>query len=111
MATTNAPARPLLPALPGFRVDLDGRRPLAHVGPNWFATVMGTGIVANAAATLPVDVPGLLVAVRGIWVLDVVLLVSSPRPRPPTGGPTPRRPGDTWPTRRCGTSTARPRWR
>ncbi|SDS82193.1 C4-dicarboxylate transporter/malic acid transport protein [Nocardioides scoriae] len=75
MATTNAPARPLLPALPGFRVDLDGRRPLAHVGPNWFATVMGTGIVANAAATLPVDVPGLLVAVRGIWVLDVVLLV------------------------------------
>lgn len=50
-------------------------RSLAGFGPNWFATVMGTGIVANAAATLPVDVPGLLVAARTIWVLDVVLLL------------------------------------
>ncbi|GAB3663061.1 TDT family transporter [Nocardioides korecus] len=52
-----------------------GHDRVAHVGPNWFATVMGTGIVANAAATLPVHVPGLLDAARAVWVLDVVLLV------------------------------------
>ena len=45
------------------------------LGPNWFATVMGTGIVANAAATLPVEVPGLLDVARGVWVLDCLLLV------------------------------------
>jgi C4-dicarboxylate transporter/malic acid transport protein len=36
---------------------------------------MGTGIVANAAATLPFHVPGLLAAAAGIWVLDALLLV------------------------------------
>ncbi len=51
------------------------RRSLESFGPNWFATVMGTGIVANAAATLPVQVPGLLVAARGVWALDAVLLL------------------------------------
>ncbi|MCW2759551.1 MAG: C4-dicarboxylate transporter/malic acid transport protein [Nocardioidaceae bacterium] len=44
-------------------------------GPNWFAAVMGTGIVANAAATLPVHVPGLLVVARLVWVAAAVLLV------------------------------------
>ena len=29
------------------------------LGPNWYATVMGTGIVAVAAALLPVRVTGL----------------------------------------------------
>ena len=48
---------------------------VAHVGPNWFSAVMGTGIVANAAATLPVHVPGLLVAARAVWVLDALLLL------------------------------------
>jgi hypothetical protein len=33
-----------------------------HLGPNWFTTVMGTGIVAVAAVTLPLQVPGLHVA-------------------------------------------------
>jgi len=36
---------------------------------------MGTGILANAAATLPVDVPALLGAARVVWLLDVMLLV------------------------------------
>lgn len=58
----------------GFLVALDGQSPFAFIGPNWFAAVMGTGIVANAAATLPVSVPGLRVAARGVWMLDVVLL-------------------------------------
>ena len=29
-----------------------------HLGPNWFAAVMGTGIIANAAVTLPVQIAG-----------------------------------------------------
>ncbi|PRC49893.1 C4-dicarboxylate ABC transporter, partial [Mycobacterium sp. ITM-2017-0098] len=32
---------------------------LGYLGPNWFASVMGTGIVATAGASLPVHVPGL----------------------------------------------------
>lgn len=54
---------------------LDGRPALGHIGPNWFASVMGTGIVANAAATLPVQVPGLLGFARAVWVLAALLLV------------------------------------
>ena len=37
---------------------------LQHFGPNWFASVMGTGIVATAGVTLPVHVPGLHVFSR-----------------------------------------------
>jgi C4-dicarboxylate transporter/malic acid transport protein len=48
---------------------------LAHFGPNWFAAVMGTGIVANAAALLPVHVRGLASAALAIWVLAAALLV------------------------------------
>ncbi len=48
---------------------------LGHLGPNWFASVMGTGIVATAAATLPVHVPGLQVFARVVWVLAALLLV------------------------------------
>lgn len=50
-------------------------RSLRSFGPNWFAAVMGTGIVANAAATLPGTAPGLLVLARGVWVLDAALLL------------------------------------
>jgi len=49
---------------------------LRHVGPNWFASVMGTGIVANAAATLPLHLPGLLGGAEVIWVTDVVLCLA-----------------------------------
>ncbi|MGV0851818.1 TDT family transporter [Mycolicibacterium phlei] len=48
---------------------------LAHLGPNWFASVMGTGIVATAGATLPLRVPGLTVFSRVVWVIAAVLLV------------------------------------
>ncbi|WP_327328240.1 TDT family transporter [Streptomyces sp. NBC_01210] len=50
--------------LPSFR----------HFGPNWYATVMGTAIVANAGVALPVDVPGLRTACAAVWVLSAVLL-------------------------------------
>jgi C4-dicarboxylate transporter/malic acid transport protein len=45
------------------------------VAPNWFAAVMGTGIVAIAAATLPLRVPGLRVFAQAVWVLAAALLV------------------------------------
>ena len=48
---------------------------LGSIGPNWFASVMGTGIVANAGATLPVQFPGLRAFVELVWVFATVLLV------------------------------------
>lgn len=68
-----ASRRPMRPG--AFLSGLDGQPVLGFVGPNWFASVMGTGIVANAAVTLPVRLPGLLGFARAVWVLDVVLLV------------------------------------
>ncbi|MFD6161819.1 TDT family transporter [Nocardia sp. NPDC060256] len=53
------------------------RRPgsLRQLGPNWFAAVMGTGIVATAAATLPLQFPGLRGAATVVWALAAALLV------------------------------------
>lgn len=48
---------------------------ISNVTPNWFASVMGTGIVANAAAVLPVQFPGLRVAALAVWLLAATLLV------------------------------------
>jgi tellurite resistance protein TehA-like permease len=45
------------------------------IGPNWFAVVMGTGIVANASAQLPAGVPGLHTAALAVWALAAALLV------------------------------------
>ncbi|MEC3914636.1 TDT family transporter [Nocardia sp. CDC160] len=49
--------------------------PIRHLAPNWFAVVMGTGIVANAAATLPLQFPGLRGAATGVWALAALILV------------------------------------
>ena len=60
----------------GFLAALDDRRlALAAVGPNWFASVMGTSIVATAAAGLPVRVPGLRPFAVVVWVLAGLLLI------------------------------------
>ncbi|WP_435792266.1 TDT family transporter [Actinacidiphila glaucinigra] len=59
--------RPRLPATTGTR------RP--HLGPSWFAAVMGTGIVANAAATLPRSSPWLRGAATVVWAGAALLLV------------------------------------
>ncbi|WP_396909479.1 TDT family transporter [Mycolicibacterium sp.] len=48
---------------------------LRHITPNWFASVMGTGIVATAAATLPLHLPGLHGFATAIWVLAGAVLV------------------------------------
>lgn len=48
---------------------------LGRIGPNWFASVMGTGIVANAGATLPIQFPGLQPFARGVWVFAALWLL------------------------------------
>ncbi|WP_432839730.1 TDT family transporter [Dactylosporangium sp. CA-092794] len=54
-----------------------GRRDaFAYLGPNWFTTVMGTGIVANAAVSLPAHWPGLRAVATLVWALAAVLLVA-----------------------------------
>ncbi|BDB45189.1 MULTISPECIES: TDT family transporter [Mycobacterium] len=65
-----APASPGDAPAPTTRVEV-----LGNVGPNWFASVMGTGIVAIAGATLPVHVPGLRGFTHGVWMLAATLLV------------------------------------
>ncbi|WP_083292265.1 TDT family transporter [Arthrobacter sp. SW1] len=47
----------------------------ANLGPNWFATIMGTGIIATAGATLPVQFPALHAVATLFWGGASVLLV------------------------------------
>lgn len=46
------------------------------LGPNWFASVMGTGVIAVASATLPVDWPFLIVIGTVAWILASLLLIA-----------------------------------
>src|SRR5205085_8745720 len=76
------PARTVAPAHPGPRRRgplRDLERPsdvFARLGRNWFASVMGTGIVATAAADLPVQWPGLRGFAAAIWVLSALWLIT-----------------------------------
>ncbi|AMY20236.1 MULTISPECIES: TDT family transporter [Nocardiaceae] len=47
-----------------------------HITPNWFASVMGTGIVANAAVTLPIHIPGLHTFAIAVWIAASTALVT-----------------------------------
>lgn len=47
-----------------------------HLGPNWYAAVMGTAAVATAGAGLPVHAPGLRTACTAVWALSLVLLLA-----------------------------------
>lgn len=67
-APTGAPRR-------FFRELESPRMIVSNITPNWFASVMGTGIVATAAATLPVQVPGLRLFAEIVWVIAALLLV------------------------------------
>jgi C4-dicarboxylate transporter/malic acid transport protein len=61
----------------GFLRDLDRRgQVFENIGPNWYATIMGTGIVANAGAQLPVHVRELHPAVLGVWLLAAFCLIT-----------------------------------
>ncbi|WP_436776267.1 TDT family transporter [Yinghuangia sp. YIM S09857] len=70
MSTTALTRRRILPEL---------ERPadaFRGIGPNWFAAVMGTGIVANAAATLPGHVTGLHTLAFAVWLLASAMLAA-----------------------------------
>lgn len=68
LAPAPAPAAPPAPVPPSASTaSRGGVAALAHVTPNWFASVMGTGIVANAAATLPVTSPWLRPLSVAVW--------------------------------------------
>lgn len=45
-------------------------------GPNWYAAVMGTGILAVALTDLPFDLPGASYAATAAWLLALALLVA-----------------------------------
>lgn len=47
----------------------------SNLTPNWFASVMGTGVIATAAATLPLQFPGLHTAAILVWALASLLLI------------------------------------
>jgi len=47
-----------------------------HLGPNWYATVMGTSITGSAGAGLPVEVPGLRAVCVAIWALSALMLAA-----------------------------------
>ncbi|MFI0987432.1 TDT family transporter [Streptomyces exfoliatus] len=71
---------PLLPALrattPGARPTASPARSVRHLGPNWYASVMGTAVVANAGAGLPLDVPGLRTLCAAVWALSLAMLIA-----------------------------------
>ncbi len=69
MATLTV-ARPSAGHRPSSRRRLD----LAGLGPNWYAAVMGTAIVANGAAALPVRLPGLIAFGELVWALSAAVL-------------------------------------
>ncbi|MER5443834.1 TDT family transporter [Streptomyces sp. NPDC002790] len=51
------------------------RAAVRQLGPNWYASVMGTAIIANAGATLPVHLAGLRTGLTVVWALSFVLLL------------------------------------
>ncbi|MFF2851411.1 TDT family transporter [Streptomyces sp. NPDC058001] len=52
------------------------RTGVRYLGPNWYASVMGTAIVATAGAGLPVSVPGLRTVLTGVWALSLLMLLA-----------------------------------
>ncbi|MFD0359273.1 TDT family transporter [Streptomyces sp. NPDC127110] len=70
MATTVL--RPRTTAAPVLRTHKVPR--LRHLAPNWYASVMGTAIIANAGAALPYQLPGQRVACQLVWALSAVAL-------------------------------------
>ncbi|KQX47886.1 MULTISPECIES: TDT family transporter [unclassified Streptomyces] len=51
-------------------------RSVRHLGPNWYASVMGTAIVANAGAGLPSAGPALRTACAAVWTLSLAMLLA-----------------------------------
>lgn len=68
MVTTAHPVA-VSPTAPGTRA-----LAVRHLGPNWYASVMGTAIIANAGATLPYQFTGLRTGCTIVWALSCVML-------------------------------------
>ncbi|WP_345049330.1 TDT family transporter [Streptomyces rameus] len=49
--------------------------PLRHLGPNWYASVMGTAIVASAGVALPGPAHGPRGVLAAVWALSLVMLL------------------------------------
>ncbi|MQY38950.1 hypothetical protein SRB17_69650 [Streptomyces sp. RB17] len=47
-----------------------------HLGPNWYAAVMGTAILGSAGVALPAHTPGPRDVFAGAWVLSLIMLVT-----------------------------------
>ncbi|GHD96238.1 TDT family transporter [Streptomyces naganishii] len=47
-----------------------------HLGPNWYACVMGTAAVGTAGAALPTHLPGPRALCTAVWALSLILLVA-----------------------------------
>jgi C4-dicarboxylate transporter/malic acid transport protein len=72
--TANAPSR-----LASFGLLNELARPsdaLRDLGPNWYAAIMGTGIVAIAGAALPFHVPGLRAFAVTVWALATAAFIA-----------------------------------
>ncbi|MFJ3902645.1 TDT family transporter [Streptomyces sp. NPDC090025] len=63
-------------SIPGAATSAARWPQVRHLGPNWYASVMGTAIVATAGATLPLDVPGLHTASMAVWALALTMLLT-----------------------------------
>ncbi|MEV6754341.1 TDT family transporter [Streptomyces sp. NPDC051214] len=72
MVTVAHPQAPTSPAATTTGIT----RATRHLGPNWYAAVMGTAIIAGAGATLPVHVPGLRTACTAVWALSLLMLAA-----------------------------------
>jgi C4-dicarboxylate transporter/malic acid transport protein len=68
-------AQPLL-STPATEVGRPRVTAVRYLGPNWYASVMGTAIVATAGAGLPGDVPGLRTVCTAVWALSALMLVT-----------------------------------
>ena len=76
MSTFTVPSAPRRRRPAGLLAELESpREVVANIGPNWFASVMGTGIVATATILLPVRLPGATGVAIGAWALAATLLV------------------------------------
>ncbi|OQJ61479.1 TDT family transporter (plasmid) [Clavibacter michiganensis subsp. michiganensis] len=80
LRTDPAPANgSQLPQRPQTALFRDLERPgliVSNLTPNWFASIMGTGIITVAAASLPLQFPGLRIAATVVWAIAAVLLVA-----------------------------------
>ncbi|MEV1022515.1 TDT family transporter [Streptomyces sp. NPDC050264] len=75
MVTVAHPTAPAAPAASTTRARGFRAAAVRHLGPNWYASVMGTAIVANAGATLPVGFTGLRTACTLVWALSFAALL------------------------------------